>query len=173
MKKIVNLTKDGKAELEKELKALIAERPQVADRLAYARSFGDLKENQEYTDARAEQRQIETRILEIEDILKNAKVIETGSFEKVGVGAKVKIKMLGKEHEYTIVGEVEADPLNGRISDISPIGKAIMGKKVGDKYSPPISLFTNIICPVLLTGKNSVIPSTIARIITNINAFIL
>ena len=89
MKKIVNLTKDGKAELEKELKALIAERPQVADRLAYARSFGDLKENQEYTDARAEQRQIETRILEIEEILKNAKVIETGSFEKVSVGAKM------------------------------------------------------------------------------------
>ena len=79
----MNLTKDGKAELEKELKALIAERPQVADRLAYARSFGDLKENQEYTDARAEQRQIETRILEIEEIVKNAKVIETGSFEKV------------------------------------------------------------------------------------------
>jgi len=130
MKKIVNLTKDGKAELEKELKALIAERPQVADRLAYARSFGDLKENQEYTDARAEQRQIE-------EILKNAKVIETGSFEKVSVGAKIKIKMLGKEHEYTIVGEVEADPLNGRISDISPIGKAIMGKKVGDKYVLP------------------------------------
>lgn len=137
MKKIVNLTKDGKAELEKELKRLIAERPVVADRLAYARSFGDLKENQEYTDARDEQRQIETRILEIEDILKSSKIIESGSFEKVAVGAKVKIKILGKEHEYTVVGEVEADPLNGRISDISPIGKALMGKKVGDKYTLP------------------------------------
>lgn len=134
MKKNISLTKDGKAELEKELKELIAERPLVADRLAYARSFGDLKENQEYTDARDEQRQIETRILEIEDILKNAKIIETGSFKEVAVGAKVRIKILGKEHEYMIVGEVEADPLNGRISDISPIGKAIMGKKVGDKY---------------------------------------
>ena len=137
MKKNISLTKDGKAELEKELKELIAERPLVADRLAYARSFGDLKENQEYTDARDEQRQIETRILEIEDILKNAKIIETGSFKEVAVGAKVKIKILGKEHEYMIVGEVEADPLNGRISDISPIGKAIMGKKVGDKYLLP------------------------------------
>lgn len=137
MKKNISLTKDGKAELEKELKELIAERPLVADRLAYARSFGDLKENQEYTDARDEQRQIETRILEIEDILKNAKVIETGSFKEVAVGAKVRIKILGKEHEYMIVGEVEADPLNGRISDISPIGKAIMGKKVGDKYLLP------------------------------------
>ena len=125
------------SELEKELKELIAERPLVADRLAYARSFGDLKENQEYTDARDEQRQIETRILEIEDILKNAKIIETGSFKEVAVGAKVRIKILGKEHEYMIVGEVEADPLNGRISDISPIGKAIMGKKVGDKYLLP------------------------------------
>ena len=137
MKKNISLTKDGKAELEKELKELIAERPLVADRLAYARSFGDLKENQEYTDARDEQRQIETRILEIEDILKNAKVIETGSFKEVAVGAKVIIKILGKEHKYMIVGEVEADPLNGRISDISPIGKAIMGKKVGDKYLLP------------------------------------
>ena len=137
MKKNISLTKDGKAELEKELKELIAERPLVADRLAYARSFGDLKENQEYTDARDEQRQIETRILEIEDILKNAKIIETGSFKEVAVGAKVKIKILGKEHEYMIVGEVEADPLNGRISDISPIGKAIMRKKVGDKYLLP------------------------------------
>ena len=137
MKKIINLTKDGKADLENELKRLIAERPMVADRLAYARSFGDLKENQEYTDARDEQRQIETRILEIEDILKSAKIIEAGSFEKVAVGAKVKIKILGKEHEYTVVGEVEADPLNGRISDISPIGKALMGKKVGDKYILP------------------------------------
>lgn len=137
MKKNISLTKDGKAELEKELKELIAERPLVADRLAYARSFGDLKENQEYTDARDEQRQIETRILEIEDILKNAKVIETGSFKEVAVGAKVRIRILGKEHEYMIVGEVEADPLNGRISDISPIGKAIMGKKVGDKYLLP------------------------------------
>lgn len=137
MKKNISLTKDGKAELERELKELIAERPLVADRLAYARSFGDLKENQEYTDARDEQRQIETRILEIEDILKNAKIIETGSFKEVAVGAKVRIKILGKEHEYMIVGEVEADPLNGRISDISPIGKAIMGKKVGDKYLLP------------------------------------
>ena len=137
MKKNISLTKDGKAELEKELKELIAERPLVADRLAYARSFGDLKENQEYTDARDEQRQIETRILEIEDILKNAKIIETGSFKEVAVGAKVRIKILGREHEYMIVGEVEADPLNGRISDISPIGKAIMGKKVGDKYLLP------------------------------------
>ena len=90
MKKIINLTKDSKADLENELKRLIAERPMVADRLAYARSFGDLKENQEYTDARDEQRQIETRILEIEDILKSAKIIEAGSFEKVAVGGKSK-----------------------------------------------------------------------------------
>ena len=75
--------------------------------------------------------------MEIEDILKSAKIIESGSYEKVAVGAKVKIKILGKEHEYTVVGEVEADPLNGRISDISPIGKALMGKKVGDKYTLP------------------------------------
>ena len=133
MKKTVSLTQDGKKNLENELKSLIKMRPAIADRLATARSFGDLKENQEYSDARAEQRQVEGRILEIQDILKNAEIIKAAKGGKIAVGSTVKIK----EHTYSIVGAVEADPLNGRISDISPIGKALIGKKEGDEYTLP------------------------------------
>ena len=118
MKKTVSLTQDGKKNLENELKSLIKMRPAIADRLATARSFGDLKENQEYSDARAE-------------------IIKAAKGGKIAVGSTVKIKMLGKEHTYSIVGAVEADPLNGRISDISPIGKALIGKKEGDEYTLP------------------------------------
>ncbi|MDO4759560.1 MAG: transcription elongation factor GreA, partial [Candidatus Saccharibacteria bacterium] len=75
MKKIVNLTQAGKTELERELQELIAERPAIAERIAIARDFGDLKENEEYAAARAEQRQAENRILELEEIIKNAKII--------------------------------------------------------------------------------------------------
>ena len=137
MKKSYQITETGKADLEAELSELKGRRGEIAEKIATARDFGDLSENAEYDAAREEQGLVETRILEIEDILKSAKIIEAGSFEKVAVGTKVKIKILGKEHEYTVVGEVEADPLNGRISDISPIGKALMGKKVGDKYTLP------------------------------------
>ena len=80
---------------------------------------------------------MEGRILEIQDILKNAEIIKAAKGGKIAVGSTVKIKMLGKEHTYSIVGAVEADPLNGRISDISPIGKALIGKKEGDEYTLP------------------------------------
>ena len=137
MKKTVSLTKDGKAALEKELAELTAQRPQIAERLATARAFGDLSENQEYTDARAEQKMVENRILEIEETLKNAKIIRGGSKNSVGIGVKVKIKLGGKEVEYSIVGPVEADPAKKLISDQSPIGKAMLGKKVGDEFTLP------------------------------------
>lgn len=137
MKKTVNLTKQGRADLEDELKALVARRPQIAERLQTARSFGDLSENQEYSDARAEQKTVENRIAEIEDILKNAKLIRNASHDKVTMGATVTISLNGKKQVYSVVGPVEADPLNGKISDVSPIGKALMGKKVGDKFELP------------------------------------
>lgn len=136
-KKTINLTKQGRSDLESELKDLIARRPQIAERLQIARSFGDLSENQEYTDARAEQKTVENRIAEIEDILKNAKLIRNGTHDKVSMGANVTITLAGKKQTYSIVGPVEADPLNGKISDASPIGKALMGKKVGDKFELP------------------------------------
>lgn len=133
MKKSVNLTKAGKAELEQEMQALKARRPAIAERLATARSFGDLSENQEYSDARAEQKTVETRILEIEDILKNVNIIRPGSSRgKVTMGSVVTVKVVNKKQTFTIVGPVEANPLEGKISNESPIGKALFGLKVDD-----------------------------------------
>ena len=137
MKKTVSLTKTGKAELEKELEELIAQRPAIAERIATARAFGDLSENEEYSSARSEQKQVENRILEIEDILKSAKIIRNATHDKVSMGATVTVTISGKKSTYSVVGAVEADPLNGKISDVSPIGKALMGKKVGDSFDLP------------------------------------
>ena len=137
MKKTVSLTKDGKAELEKELSELVAQRPAIAERIATARAVGDLSENEEYSSARAEQKQVENRILEIEDILKSAKLIRNASHDKVAMGATVTVSISGKKSTYSVIGAVEADPLNGRISDVSPIGTALMGEKVGDEFELP------------------------------------
>ena len=91
MKRTVNLTAEGKADLEKELADLIAQRPAIAERLATARAFGDLSENQEYSDARAEQKTVENRIAEIEETLKNAVIIKAKKSDKVIVGSEVTI----------------------------------------------------------------------------------
>jgi len=134
MKKTVNLTAEGKAELEQELKDLIAQRPVIAERLATARAFGDLSENQEYSDARAEQKTVENRIAEIEETLKNATIIKTRKSDKVNIGSTVNITMSGKKFTYTVVGPVEANPLEGKISHESPIGKELLGRKVGEDF---------------------------------------
>lgn len=131
-KKVVDITAAGKAALEKELAELIAERPMIAERIATARAFGDLSENEEYSSARAEQKLAENRILDIEEILKNARIIEKPAGDKVIVGSKVTVEVNGKEVTYEVVGPVEADPLNGKISDHSPIGKALLGRKAGE-----------------------------------------
>lgn len=137
MKKTISLTKEGKVELEQELEELIAQRPAVAERIATARAFGDLSENEEYSSARSEQKTLENRILEIEEILKNAKVIRKVAHSKVMMGATVTVQMNQKKQTYTIVSEVEANPLEGRVSDVSPIGRAMYGKTVGDEYVLP------------------------------------
>jgi len=132
MKKMYQITSKGKKELESELLELKGRRAGIADKIAEARDFGDLSENAEYDVAREEQGLIETRVSEIEDILLNASIIKGGSKSKIALGNKVELKN-GKKHVvYTIVGPVEADPLEGRISNESPIGGAIFGKKVGD-----------------------------------------
>lgn len=134
MKKEMSLTPEGKKKLEEERDELIRQRPEIIDRIATARAFGDLKENEEYSSARNEQKIAEDRILEIEEILKNAKVIRSSKRSKVGLGAKVKLDMGGQKVEYAIVGTVEADPLEGKISDESPIGKELMGQTVGYSF---------------------------------------
>ncbi len=132
IKKSINLTAEGKKELEKELDELIKSRPQIAERIATARAFGDLSENEEYSSARNEQKVAEGRILEIQEILKSAKIIRAGKKDVVGLGATVELDMGGRKVEYALVGPTEANPLEGKISNESPIGKAIMGTKVGD-----------------------------------------
>ena len=132
IKKSISLTAEGKKELEIELKNLIASRPQIAERIATARAFGDLSENEEYSSARNEQKIAESRILEIQDILKNAKIIRGGKKDSVVLGATVELDMGGRKVEYTLVGPTEANPLEGKISNESPIGKAIFGHKKGE-----------------------------------------
>jgi transcription elongation factor GreA len=134
MKKEFRLTKEGVAELEAELKALVAERGPIADRIKTAREFGDLSENAEYSAARDEQERVEGRITEVQQILANAKIITKPKGDsKVQLGSTVSLKSDGGQtKEFQVVGTVEADPLNGKISDESPIGTALLGKKVGD-----------------------------------------
>lgn len=134
IKKSISLTAEGKKELEKELDELIKGRPAITEKIATARAFGDLSENEEYSSARNEQKMAESRILEIQDILKNAKIIKGGKKDKVNLGVTVSLNMGGKKVEYTLVGPTEANPLEGKISNESPIGKAIFGRKAGESF---------------------------------------
>ncbi len=135
MKKQFQITAEGKNELELELVELKSRRGEVADKISEARNFGDLSENAEYDAAREEQGLLETRIAEIEEILNNADIIKAGKRTTVGLGTKVELKTGTKTVSYTVVGPVEADPLEGRISNESPIGMALYGKKVDDKVT--------------------------------------
>jgi transcription elongation factor GreA len=133
MKKQFYLTKEGVTELKTELDELLAQRGPVAERIKSAREFGDLAENAEYSAARQEQEKLEGRISEIEHILLNVEVISKPKSDgKVQLGSSVTLKD-GDTKKFQVVGTVEADPLNGKISDESPIGKALLGKKVGDE----------------------------------------
>lgn len=132
MKKLYQITDEGKVELEAELAELKGRRGAIADKIAEARDYGDLSENAEYDAAREEQGLVESRIAEIEDILLNAELIKAGKGSKISLGSKVELKTGKKTVNYTVVGPVEADPLEGKISNESPIGVALMGKKVGD-----------------------------------------
>jgi len=135
MKKQYRLTKQGVDELRAELNQLIAQRGPIAERLKTAREYGDLNENAEYGAARQEQERNELRISEVEYILLNVELIKTPKPNgKIRLGSNVRLK--GKKGEtkvFQVVGTVEADPLNGKISDESPIGKALIGKVENDK----------------------------------------
>ncbi len=133
MKKSYQITEGGKKELEAELSDLVSRRSSIADKIAAARDYGDLSENAEYDAAREEQGIVETRITEIEDILQNHSIIQASKGGTVGIGSTVVLKNGAKEMTYQVVGSVEADPMNGKISDESPIGQALIGKKVGEE----------------------------------------
>lgn len=131
------MTLAGKKKLEDELEHLITvKRKEVVERIKIARSFGDLSENSEYDSAKEEQGFVEGRISTIESMLRNAVIIEEteGESDVVTLGKTVKFVELpdGEEEEYTIVGSAEADPFEGKISNDSPIARALLGKKVED-----------------------------------------
>ncbi|NMB95877.1 MAG: transcription elongation factor GreA [Clostridiaceae bacterium] len=136
-KKEVILTYEGLEKLEKELEFLkVTKRREIAERIKQALSFGDLTENSEYDEAKNEQGQIEARIVQIEKLLKNAKVIdeEDVSTDSVSLGCKVAVldMEINEEAEYYIVGSMEADPSKSKISNESPVGKALIGRKKGE-----------------------------------------
>jgi transcription elongation factor GreA len=134
IKKIYRLTAAGIDELKTELEALIGQRVHVAQRIKQARELGDLSENAEYQTAREEQDRLESRISELDHVLQNSQIIKKPKNDgQVRLGSEVKLKDGGKPVEYQIVGTIEANPAQGKISDESPIGKALLGKKIGDK----------------------------------------
>lgn len=133
MNKTYQITDEGRQELERELEELKGRRGEIADKIATARGFGDLSENAEYDTAREEQGLLETRIAEIEDILQHASIIQSSGTSEIGLGSTVELKSDNKTVTYTVVGPVEANPLEGKISNESPIGQALMGKKIGDE----------------------------------------
>ncbi|ENH97606.1 transcription elongation factor GreA [Gracilibacillus halophilus YIM-C55.5] len=136
------MTEEGKQNLEEELEHLKTERRQeVVERIKIARSFGDLSENSEYDAAKDEQAFVETRIAQVENMIRNAVIIENDDDnpDMVQLGKTVTFQELpdGDEEEYTIVGSAEADPFEGKISNDSPIAKALLGRSTGDEVTVP------------------------------------
>lgn len=138
MAKIYKFTEEGLKKHQEELEDLKTNgRKDIAERIKVARGYGDLSENSEYDDAKNEQAKIEARVVELEIMLKNYEIISEDdiALDKVAVGVKVKVKDfdLDEEFTYSIVGSAEADPLNDKISDESPVGKALIGHSVKEK----------------------------------------
>ena len=134
--KEIYLTEEGLSEIEKELEYLKqVKRPEVINALKEARALGDLSENAEYDAARNEQAEVEGKIKELEAMLEHVVVIKAGETDKVSIGTKVKIKYIDDDEieEYSIVGSKEADPFQNKISNESPIARAIMGHKVNEE----------------------------------------
>ena len=136
MKEVI-LTSEGFVKLKEEIELLsTVKRREVAERIKHAREFGDITENSEYDDAKNEQAMLEHRIALLEDRLASARVIEAGDIRSdvAGIGTRVRLKDMDANEtiEYTIVGSAEANPAEHRLSNESPVGKAILGKKKGE-----------------------------------------
>ena len=135
MNKEVALTPAGQAKLEEELRTLeTVKRREVGERIKEAKDFGDISENSEYDDAKNEQAWVESRIIEITQILAHATIIDAPTKnDKVALGSKVRLESsTGATHVYQVVGSAEADPADNKISNESPVGSAILGRKKGD-----------------------------------------
>lgn len=137
MAKAVQLTQAGLEKLNGELEFLRTQgRTDIAEKIRVARGYGDLSENSEYDEAKNEQAKMEARIIELEKMLENVQIIEEATnTDVVSVGVRVTVLDIDFEEEitYKVVGPAEADPMNGLISDDSPVGKALVGAKVGDE----------------------------------------
>jgi len=135
------ITAEGLEEIKNELEELkLVKRKEVSEKIKVALAFGDISENSEYDEAKNEQANVESRIAKIELMIKNAKIIkEVKQRGIVNIGSKVTIKDLEFDEimEYTIVGSAEADPFKGKISNVSPLGKALLGKKLGEIIEVP------------------------------------
>ena len=134
----ITVTQEGLEKLKQEYSFLKnVKRKEVSEAIKVARGFGDLSENSEYDEAKTEQAKVESRIAELDEMFKNIVVISDKDVttDSINVGSKVKVfnETFDEEIEYTIVGSTEAAPLQNKISDMSPIGKALMGHKKGDK----------------------------------------
>lgn len=133
--KPVPLTREGKARLEEELERLRVQRHAVAERIHNAQEQGTSQNDAEYDDAKQDQGMVEGRILEMEDILRRAEIIDEAGARHAGrvlIGSGVQVEQDGAKRHYQIVGAPEADPANGKISNQSPVGSALLGKAVGD-----------------------------------------
>ena len=138
MATVLKYTQEGFEKLKQEYEFRAKEeRERIKVAIAEARSFGDLSENAEYDEARNEQAKNEARIKELEELIQHAEVVDDATVDAnlVGLGSCVKVEKNGKEIEYKIVGSNEADPFDNKVSDMSPVGKALIGAKKGDSVS--------------------------------------
>lgn len=133
MQQEIILTSQGYEKIQQELKNLKIRRLEVSERIRTAREFGDLSENSEYEDAKNEQSFVEGRILELEEMLRRAKIMAKNGSDKIELGSSVILKMNGNQSEYTIVGASESDPAAGKISIESPLGHSLLGKAKREK----------------------------------------
>lgn len=133
MQEQILLTNRGYEKIREDLQGLKNRRKLISERIKTAREFGDLSENSEYEDAKNEQSFVEGRILELEEMLRRAKVMAKNGTDKVELGSTVVLKMDGKTLSFTIVGASESDPASGKISADSPIGHSLMDKAKGEK----------------------------------------
>jgi transcription elongation factor GreA len=150
--KTIHVTKEGYEKLQKEYQELLTQRPDAVEHLKRSRELGDLKENGYYKASRAKLSFMDSRLFYLKNVLSKSKIVEVMSSEFVTIGCKVKVKGGKGEKDFTIVGELEADPMAGKLSEVSPFGRALLGKKVGENVnvSAPLGMMSYTIVDIYL-----------------------